>query len=121
MCEPQGLDQKDGRVESAGELPETEVRPTVEKEREHEEREKAPKAPRRFHGAVELDPERVGRDASQIADEVIAHLTGIVGADVRATLEIEAKIPGGANEQVVRTVTENCKALKFQQQGFESD
>lgn len=60
------------------------------------------KAPRRFHGTVELDPERVGRDASRIADEVIAHLTGIVGADVRVTLEIEAKILGGANEQVVR-------------------
>ena len=29
---------------------------------------------RRFHGAVSLDATRVGRDASQIADEVIAHL-----------------------------------------------
>ena len=41
----------------------------------------APKSvpPRRFHGAVELDPARVGRDASQIADEVISHLAGLVG------------------------------------------
>lgn len=42
---------------------------------------------RRYHGTVNLDETRVGRDASRIADEVIAHLTGLVGADVRVTLE----------------------------------
>lgn len=82
---------------------------------------KKPILPRRFHGTVELDPNRVGRDASQIADEVIAHLTSAVGAEVNVTLDIEAHIPQGASEQVVRTVTENCKALKFQQQGFETE
>ncbi len=45
---------------------------------------------RRFHGTVSLDPARVGRDASRIADEVIAHLAGQVGAEVTVTLEIEA-------------------------------
>ena len=43
-----------------------------------------------------LDATRVGRDASQIADEVIAHLAGLVGAKVTVTLEIEAEIPSGA-------------------------
>jgi hypothetical protein len=80
-----------------------------------------PQLPRRFHGTVELDSERVGRDASQIADEVISHLNSLVGAEVRVTLEIDATIPTGAPEQVVRTVTENCKSLKFEQQGFEAD
>jgi predicted AAA+ superfamily ATPase len=93
----------------------------AKKQGEDEKKEKAPKAPRRFHGTVELDSERVGRDASQIADEVISHLNSLVGADVRVTLEIDASIPGGASEQVVRTVTENCKSLKFTQQGFEKD
>ena len=77
--------------------------------------------PRRFHGTVDLDPARVGRDASRIADEVIAHLTGIVGAEVRVTLEIEAAIPTGASDQVVRVVTENSRTLKFKSQGFEKD
>jgi hypothetical protein len=77
--------------------------------------------PKRFHGTVELDSERVGRDASQIADEVISHLNSLVDAEVRVTLEIDAKIPTGAPEQVVRTVTENSKSLKFKQQGFETD
>lgn len=79
-----------------------------------------PKA-RRFHGAVTLDTTRVGRDASQIADEVIAHLSGLVGAKVTVTLEIEAEIPSGAPDHVVRTVTENSRTLKFSSQGFERE
>ena len=57
---------------------------------------------RRYHGSVKLDPTRVGKDAGQVADEVIAHLAGLLGADVKLTLEIEANIPDGAPEQVVR-------------------
>ena len=79
-----------------------------------------PKA-RRFHGAVALDATRVGRDASQVADEVIAHLAGLVGAKVTVTLEIAAEIPAGAPDHVVRTVTENSRTLKFVSQGFESE
>ena len=56
----------------------------------------ATQLPRRFHGTVQLDPARVGRDASRIADEVIAHLAGLVGAEVTVTLEIEATLPNGA-------------------------
>jgi hypothetical protein len=77
--------------------------------------------PRRFHGTVTLDPTRTGRDASRIADEVISHLAGIVGASVRVTLEIEADVPNGVPDNVVRTVTENSKTLKFSSQGFEKE
>jgi predicted AAA+ superfamily ATPase len=81
-----------------------------------------PKAgPKRYHGAVALDPQRVGRDASRIAEEVLTHFAGLVGATVRVTLEIEADIPGGAPENVVRIVTENGRTLKFQDSAFESD
>ncbi len=76
---------------------------------------------RRFHGTVRLDPARVGRDASRIADEVIAHLVGQVGAEVTVTIEIEASLQDGASDQIVRTVTENCRTLKFTSQGFESE
>lgn len=75
--------------------------------------------PTRFHGAVDLDTLRVGRDASRIAEEVIQHLSGLRGVTVRVTLEIEADIPGGASEDTVRTVTENCRTLRFQSHGFE--
>src|SRR5262249_46083795 len=77
--------------------------------------------PKRFHGTVELDPERVGRDAGRIADEVVSHLSSLVGANVKVTLEIEAEIPNGAPDNVVRTVTENSRTLKFTSQGFEKE
>jgi predicted AAA+ superfamily ATPase len=77
--------------------------------------------PRRFHGTVVLDPARVGRDASRIADEVIAHLAGQLGADVTVTLEIAVSLPKGAPDQLVRTVTENSRTLKFTTHGFESE
>jgi hypothetical protein len=77
--------------------------------------------PRRFFGSVLLDSTRVGRDASRIAEEVIAHLGGLPGAEVKVTLEIEAKIPDGAPDTVVRTVTENSRTLKFSSQGFERE
>ena len=77
--------------------------------------------PKRFHGTATLDAERVGRDASRIADEVIAHLSGLVGAKVTVTLEIEAEVPAGAPDHVVRTVTENSRTLKFTSQGFEKE
>ncbi len=80
-----------------------------------------PRSPKRFHGAVKLDPKRVGRDASRIGDEVIAHLEGLVGSEVAVTLEIEANIPNGAPVDVVRTVTENSRTLKFTSQGFEEE
>ncbi len=77
--------------------------------------------PKRFYGTVSLDPTRVGRDAGRIADEVIAHLAGLMGSDVKVTLEIEAKIPNGAPDGVVRTVTENSRTLKFTSYGFEDE
>jgi predicted AAA+ superfamily ATPase len=80
----------------------------------------APK-PKRFHGTAVLDTTRVGRDASRIADEVISHLSGLMGASVRVTIEIEAEIPDGASDQIVRIVTENSRTLKFSDHGFESE
>ena len=60
-------------------------------------------------------------DAGRIAEEVISHLVGQVGAEVTVTIEIEAKLPNGANDQLVRTVTENSRTLKFDSQGFERE
>jgi hypothetical protein len=76
---------------------------------------------RRFQGSVTVDASRVGRDAGKIAEEVISHLVGQMGAEVTVTLEIEARLPNGASDQLVRTVTENARVLKFSQHGFEKD
>ena len=80
-----------------------------------------PPLPKRYHGSVSLDPNRVGRDAGRIADEVISHLAGLMSADVKVTLEIQATMPSGAPDTVVRIVTENSRTLKFTSHGFEQD
>jgi predicted AAA+ superfamily ATPase len=77
--------------------------------------------PKRFHGTATLDATRVGRDASRIAEEVISHLAGLMGATVTVTIEIEVQIPQGAPDNVVRTVTENSRTLRFTSQGFERE
>ncbi len=81
-----------------------------------------PPKPKRYHGTVILDSARVGRDAGRIADEVVTHLVGLVGSTVHVTLEIEAEIPAGVPDNVVRTVTENSRTLKFSSNsGFETE
>ena len=77
--------------------------------------------PKRFHGTELLDTARVGRDASRIAEEVISHLSGLVGASVRVTIEVEADNPDGASDQIVRIVTENSRTLKFLDHEFEKN
>jgi predicted AAA+ superfamily ATPase len=82
---------------------------------------RAPAKPKRFHASVILNPTRVGRDAGQIAEEVIAHLAGLSSARVTVTLEIEAEAPDGVPDEVVRIVSENSRALKFKSYGFEAE
>ena len=82
--------------------------------------EPTPKLHRRYHGTVRVNPSRIGLDASQIGQEVIAHLAGLANADVTVTIEIQANLPEGASEHIVRTVTENGRTLKFEPgSGFE--
>jgi len=76
---------------------------------------------RRFYGNVDIDAMRVNRDAPAIANEVIQHLTSLHGAKVKITLEIEAEIPEGVPDDIARTVMENCRTLKFNNQSFEQE
>lgn len=69
---------------------------------------------RRFHATAALDSARIGRDAGRIAEEIVAHLAGLVGAKVDVTLEIAATVSDGVPENVVRIVRENCAALRIQ-------
>ena len=48
-------------------------------------------------------------------------MTGLVGANVKVSLEINAEIPEGVSEHVVRIVTENGRTLKFDPHGFENE
>jgi len=81
----------------------------------------APPKLRRYHGTAEMDTMRLGRDAGRIAEEIVQHLSTLPGARVRVRLEIEAELPDGAPEGVVRTVSENGRTLKFVSQGFDEE
>lgn len=72
-----------------------------------------------FHGTVELDPARMGRDAGRIADEIVAHLTSLGGVKAKITLEIDVEVPNGIPEDRIRIVSENSNTLKFKSHGFE--
>jgi len=75
--------------------------------------------PQRFYGSVTLDTTRAVRDATAVIEEVAQHLNSLLGARVEITMEIHAELPEGMPEHVVRTVTENCRTLKFTNYGFE--
>ena len=68
-----------------------------------------------------MDASRVGRDGGRIADEVLSHLSGLVGSNVKVSLEIDASVASGVSDDIVRIVTENARTLKFESQGFESE
>jgi hypothetical protein len=79
------------------------------------------RALRHFHGSVKVDATRLSRDVDVIAGSVVQHLAGLLGAKVTITVEVDADIPAGAPDNVVRTVTENCRTLKFENSGFEEN
>jgi hypothetical protein len=70
---------------------------------------------------ITVDPVRMSRDAGQLAEEVVKHLAGLPGADVEVRVEVTAKSGTGFDDEVVRTVTENARTLKFEQHGFEQE
>jgi uncharacterized protein len=76
---------------------------------------------RRFHGTVELNPTRLGRDAGNISDEVLVHLTGLMGAKAKIVLEIDVEVPNGVPEDKMHIINENCNTLKFKGHGFEEE
>ena len=49
------------------------------------------------------------------------HFVGLTGSNVQVTLEIYADRAEGLQENIVRTVTENCHTLKFKEHGFEKE
>ena len=61
------------------------------------------------------------RSPSRIADQVIAHLVALPGATVEAILEVQVKVSDGVEDDVVRAVTENATALKFDPASFVKD
>jgi len=75
-------------------------------------------APTRFSGSAPLDPARAGRDAARVAEEVLAQLTALGGAEAEVTLHVSVRVPAGVPLEVVRAVRENARALRFRSAEF---
>ena len=79
-----------------------------------------PNLPTRYWGRVTLDSLHWTRAAADIADAIVNQLARVDGADVEITIEVEGTSPGGFDEGVQRTVTENAATLKFTAGDFEA-
>ena len=77
--------------------------------------------PKRFYGSINLDSIRALRDAQQVIEEVVQHLTSLPNATVSVTMEIQAVTSEGFSKDTVDTVKANCQTLKFTSQGFEDE
>ncbi len=75
----------------------------------------------RFYGSVKLNPRQMTGDVSKILLEVVQHLSSLNKAGVNVTLEIQATLPDGVPADVIRTVTENCRTLRFESFSFEEE
>ena len=80
-----------------------------------------PNRPKRFYGSVKLDPVRASRDAQNVINEVVQHLSGLSNTNVKVTIDIEAAFAEGVPEEVQRILTENCRTLNFTTQEFEEE
>ena len=72
-----------------------------------------------FYGRLLSDSSTLTRDAGAIAQNITAHLASLPESEIEVVIEIKASVPGGIDESTVRTVSENCRTLKFDHHEFE--
>ncbi len=77
--------------------------------------------PNLFVGSVRLDETRVAFHAGKINEEVLQHLSTLPGAEMEVRLEVQIRVPRGTPDDVVRTVSENAKTMKFTTAVFEKE
>lgn len=74
---------------------------------------------KRFFGNIELNPMLAKSAFQDIVDEVINQFTSNMKVNVKISVEIEATNTEGFDENLQRSVKENCNVLKFQSAEFE--
>lgn len=74
-----------------------------------------------FRGSVTLD-DRAVQHFGSIGQELLVHLTPLPGVEVEVEVIVRARKPDGFDDQTIRTVTENARTLKFNDDaGFTED
>jgi predicted AAA+ superfamily ATPase len=80
-----------------------------------------PKRVTRYHGTVEIDPQRGNKEMATVIEEIVQRLTGLTGTNVTITVEISAVREAGFDDATIRTISENSRTLKFRNHGFEGE
>lgn len=77
--------------------------------------------PKRYWASVDLQPQKAKLEFGQIMDEVLIHLTSRYSTAVNISIEISAADNDGFDEQIQRTLKENCRSLSFKQSEFSDE
>ena len=90
---------------------------TVRPEPENLDDPPQPAAPKitTFRGSIKLDAARPTRAFSKISEEVLTHLLSQPDIEAEVRLEVEIQKAEGFPEHTIRTVTENARALHFEE------
>ena len=70
---------------------------------------------------TQLEDLKRGSLVKGIAEEVVQHLAARTGDRLEVTFEVQSVISDRTPDDVVRTVSENCRTLKFTSHGFEKE
>ena len=76
---------------------------------------------KRFFGNIELNPLMAKAKFQDIIDEVVNQFTTDMNVDVKISVEIEASSSKGFDENLQRSIKENCNVLKFNTAEFEEE
>ena len=74
---------------------------------------------KRFYSNIDLNAIRAKKDFSDIVDEVIEQFTTRPDVKVTISIEIQAETTSKFEDEIQRSVKENCKVLKFRTSEFE--
>lgn len=80
---------------------------------------KPAKVYQRFNGIATLPPERIAFHINQIWEEIIQLVQNLDQVELNIRLDIEAKIPQGIPEHLVRALRENARQLGVQIEFYE--
>ena len=75
----------------------------------------------RFYATTDIDPIQAKMRFATLIDEVVQHFTQSPNVNVEIAIEIKAQSAAGFDDQLQRTVKENCCVLKFKTAEFETD
>jgi hypothetical protein len=74
-----------------------------------------------FFGTVELsDLNKIAKTTGDINLEILQHFSKLPKSSITVKLDIDVNIPDGVSDDFIRTISENCRTLKFETNEFDT-